>query len=480
VRSPEGQLYESLVKSVFRIEAGLGHGSGFLVDASGLIVTNDHVIGVADEVTVYLEPEVRVAATIVRRDVDADLALIRVSPLLVGGRPPLTLATTPAAVAPGDRVVALGYPLNQPLTMTAGMVANIRAEALLTDALLNPGNSGGPILLMNGTVVAVTTFIDQATTGPGLGGAILVDRLHRFLEGTPAGAGPSASDRRLPTFPLATYPVSALRSIADTIQPLLFTSLGSVKAGPFLITTSTPLSGMLSAVTTGREISKDRRKREARADVPAGQRFVDGGAVRDWAAYVGDQTAPVVAVKVEPLFGETGGSAFRRGFLTALVGVGGQATVRFQGDVRKVILRRNGEVVEPLRGGHAPVAIGVDNALVDFNDVADFGYYLYSPQTFRPDGPQRPPAIVLEIEDLKKPGVPQRATLSPAVVARLWNDFESFYVHATPETPFLRYAMTRSCKVSSGAAAMGAVASGAIAGEVGDCTYIVAPPAPAR
>jgi hypothetical protein len=97
----------------------------------------------------------------------------------------------------------------------------------------------------------------------------------------------------------------------------------------------------------------------------------------------------VVAIKVEPLFGETGGSVFRRGLLTALVGVGGQATVRFQGDVRGIILRRNGEVVEPLREGHAPVRIGINNELIDFSDVADFGYYVFSPEVFRPNGPQR-------------------------------------------------------------------------------------------
>jgi len=158
------------------------------------------------------------------------------------------------------------------------------------------------------------------------------------------------------------------------------------------------------------------------------------------------------------------------------VGVGGQATVRFQGDVRSVTLRRNGEVIEPLRGGNAPVPVGVENELVDFTDVADFGYYLYSPDVFRPDGPQKPPEVTLEIEDLKNTGAKRIAKLAPAVTARLWNDFQAFFRQATPTKPLTAYTMMKSCTVDPGAAAMGGVGGTVGPANPGTCTYIVTPP----
>jgi hypothetical protein len=198
--------------------------------------------------------------------------------------------------------------------------------------------------------------------------------------------------------------------------------------------------------------------------------------MHDWMAYVGDAQAPVVAVQVEPLFGETGGSTFRRGLLTALVGVGGQATVRFQGDVRGVVLRRNGVPVEPLRGGHAPMRIGLENDWVDFNDVADFGYYLYSPEVFAPDAPQRPPEMTLAIEDLKRPGSKRIAKLSPAMVARVWNDFEAFFSQAPRNKAFVPYALKKSCALSDGAAAMTGVRTATASTPGAMCTYVLTAP----
>jgi S1-C subfamily serine protease len=473
--SPEKDLYNATAGSVFRIEAGLAHGSGFLVDSTGLILTNDHVVQAAEEITVYVEPNTRILATIVQRDADADLAILQVAPQLVAGRRALRLADSPVDVSPGDRIIALGYPLNQPLTMTSGMVANVREGAILTDALINPGNSGGPMLSLDGLVVAISTFLDAGEAGPGLGGGVLADRARKLLASVLSRPRPAApAPRLLVGFPTETYPMSLLKTVADTIDPLMFNSLSGMTAGPFAISVSTPLAQTLSAITTGRIVAKDRQKREEKANLPRSERYSDIAAMRDWLDYTGELTAPVIAIKVEPLFGETGGSAFRRGFLTALVGAGGQATIRFQGDVRKVTLRRNGQVVEPLRGGHSPIRIGEQNELVDFTDVADFGYYLYSPEVFRPDAPQRAPEITIEIDDLKKPSVKRVERLAPAVIARLWNDFEAFFGRPGAAKQFKGYAMTKSCTVDGGAAAMGGTTGPA---NPATCTYVLATPA---
>src|SRR5690606_32946972 len=91
--TPEHQVFERVRRGVFRVEAGLGHGSGFLIDSlRGLIVTNDHVVGGQKLVRVQLDSVTRVSAQLVARDVEADLALIRIGPDRCAGCPQLTLA----------------------------------------------------------------------------------------------------------------------------------------------------------------------------------------------------------------------------------------------------------------------------------------------------------------------------------------------------------------------------------------------------
>jgi hypothetical protein len=358
--------------------------------------------------------------------------------------------------------------------MTTGAIANVRSGGLLVDALLNPGNSGGPILTLDGAVIALTTFIDADAVGPGLGGGISVRQLLVMIKNAKVANPPAPSDKHLPFPPLEQFPVSMLKSAADTVDQLLFSTFDNVLVGPFSISVSTPLSRMLSAIMTGKAISKDRAKREQKAGIPKEMRYGDAGEIRDWAAFVGDETEPVVVLRVDPLFGETGGSAFRRGLLTALIGEGGQATIRYQGDVRAVTLRRDGVEIESLRGGHASNSIGVLNSVIDFHDVADFGYYVFPIEAFRPDGPQKPPTISITIDDLKHPSSPRITILPPALVARVWNDFEG-YLRARG-IPFTPYSFVLSCPVNSGAAALGGATLNPSNIEDGTCLYSLRPP----
>ena len=120
--------------------------------------------------------------------------------------------------------------------------------------------------------------------------------------------------------------------------------------------------------------------------------------------------------------------------------------------------------------------VAIENVLMTLRDVADFGYYVYPPEVFRPDGPQQPPQITLESEDLKNPQSIIRESLPPAMVARIWNDFEGYYRHSQMHTVFPRYVITRSCATNLGAAAMTGVRSTAPTSETQECEYIVAPP----
>ena len=145
-------------------------GSGFIIDASGLIVTNNHVIDGADEITVTLADNTVLKAELVGRDERVDVALLRVKP----DKPLVAVAFADSDTARvGDWVLAIGNPFGLGGTVTAGIVSargrDIRSgpydDFIQTDAAINRGNSGGPLFNMNGDVIGINTAIYSPSGG---------------------------------------------------------------------------------------------------------------------------------------------------------------------------------------------------------------------------------------------------------------------------------------------------------------------------
>jgi S1-C subfamily serine protease len=158
-------------------------GSGFVIEKSGHIVTNYHVVKEAEVVTVSFSNDESVRAKVVGVDPTTDLAVLKVN-TPPRGLTPLRLGRS-SSVRVGDEVVAIGNPFGYERSMTAGIVSAIGRvleapnelaidNAIQTDAPINPGNSGGPLLNARGQVIGVNT---QITTGAsvGVGFAIPVD-----------------------------------------------------------------------------------------------------------------------------------------------------------------------------------------------------------------------------------------------------------------------------------------------------------------
>jgi S1-C subfamily serine protease len=124
--APEMEVYRTVRAGVFRIESGLSQGSGFLIDTSGLILTNAHVVAGQLTAAAVLDSVTRLPLQIIHRDNDADVAVLRVSPARVRGRPVLILARNAPLVEAGERVFAVGYALNQEQTLTSGIVSSVR------------------------------------------------------------------------------------------------------------------------------------------------------------------------------------------------------------------------------------------------------------------------------------------------------------------------------------------------------------------
>ncbi len=157
-------------------------GTGFVYDTKGDIVTNDHVVSGASSVTVKFSDGSTTKATVVGTDPDTDLAVIHVD-VPASKLVPLTLGDS-SKVAVGDGVVAIGNPFGLDNTVTSGIVSAINREitspdnapiegAIQTDAAINHGNSGGPLLNLNAQVIGITSQIQSDSGGnDGIGFAV--------------------------------------------------------------------------------------------------------------------------------------------------------------------------------------------------------------------------------------------------------------------------------------------------------------------
>ena len=162
-------------------------GSGFIIDADGYILTNNHVVEKTDEIKVRLADDREFKATIVGKDPKTDLALIRIK--TDGPLKPLPLGDSDKLEV-GDWVVAIGNPFGLGNTVTAGIVsAKYRHigtgsydNFIQTDASINPGNSGGPLLNTAGEVIGINSAIFSQTGGSiGIGFAIPVNMAKDLL-----------------------------------------------------------------------------------------------------------------------------------------------------------------------------------------------------------------------------------------------------------------------------------------------------------
>jgi len=161
-----------------------GQGSGFVIDNRGYIMTNNHVVANAQNITVTMADGKKIQATLVGRDPASDLAVIRIPSREVHA---VARLADSDGIRPGQKAIAIGNPFGLTHTLTTGIVSalhrSIRTgegtqmdDLIQTDAAINPGNSGGPLLNSNGDVIGVNTAIFSLSGGyQGIGFAIPIN-----------------------------------------------------------------------------------------------------------------------------------------------------------------------------------------------------------------------------------------------------------------------------------------------------------------
>jgi putative serine protease PepD len=173
------QVYSATHRGVVKITTGSGLGTGFLLDKSGDILTNDHVVDGSSRVNVSFDSSTTRSARVVGTDPTDDLAIVKIDPSGLTLQP-LRLADSNTAKV-GDTVYAIGNPFGYTNSFSEGIVSGLDrtmtapngftiTHAIQTDAAINPGNSGGPLLNANGEVIGINAQIaSSGSTASGQG-----------------------------------------------------------------------------------------------------------------------------------------------------------------------------------------------------------------------------------------------------------------------------------------------------------------------
>ncbi len=173
-------------------ETQAGQGSGMILDAKGHILTSRHVVAGAQDITVVMNDETQLKATVVGMDANTDLAVLRVENAGKVKLTPIALGDS-AAVRIGEMVIAIGSPFSLASSVTMGVVSQKgRSVGVLpfedfiqTDAPINPGNSGGPLVDLDGRMIGINAVIQTSGASQGnigIGFAVPVNLAKRVAE----------------------------------------------------------------------------------------------------------------------------------------------------------------------------------------------------------------------------------------------------------------------------------------------------------
>jgi S1-C subfamily serine protease len=210
-------LLRQWLDSVVELWTPTTHASGFLVDTTGLIATNQRVIGDATSVEVQLSRSIKVAGTVVEADRQRDIALIRINPAVMASITPVPLGC-PRASAPlvkrEQEIFTLAAPLRQQKGWTPGIVTRTEARYIASELSLATGGTGGPVFTASGDLVGITTL--PAEREEPTRGATRVARIDGACELVATAAkklkdAPAPSATHLPMEPAEPAPIDAFK-----------------------------------------------------------------------------------------------------------------------------------------------------------------------------------------------------------------------------------------------------------------------------
>ena len=412
--------FERLKDGVITVWSEFGHGTGFFVDET-LILTNQHVVGPSEYISVQFDPASKVRAILLASSPEKDIAVLVVHPDALPDHIVVPLADVGEAeqlVSVGEQVFTIGSPLNQRKIMTTGIVSDVKERVIVSDININPGNSGGPLFDSEGFVVGLTTFGDFAFgIGPGVSGIVRIEEAIPLLEEAKEKLGNTdpPSPEKLLVEPTDTFPLDALKAAVATKKfdedPYEFNKHRfdvTIFTPPFLY-----YSKRGAAVQAAREQAKRTEK-----TTQSGQGGVNPlDEFRGWAEYVGEYK-PVIMIRAMPELRETFWSSLSRGLSDGV----SKARLRFRTDFHKMRLLCGSEEIEPIHPGRIPHIMTVDNTFVNVVDATYEGLYVYPPNSISPNCGK----MTLELYTEKEPNKVKKRDLDRETIARIWEDFAPY------------------------------------------------------
>lgn len=436
VLGDELTIYKKCKDGVVTVEADFGQGSGFVIDKSGLILTNQHVVNGTHWVAVRFKPGVRVEASVVAQDKDADVAVIRVNPAAYKDMAVIPLAH-PAAGEPlaveGEKVVAIGSPLHQENVITSGIVSKVENGVLICDVNVNHGNSGGPLINMAGEAIGITTFLDSPTNnGPGISGVVAIDKAMAIVEAAQASSGqalPLSADL-LPDVNPNPIPPSVLGSITGQDCKTLPTIKAPHNCETYF---DTPLMAAARLAVAQERILTDEKRRQKRRGDKGDSTDPTEQPTPFWRAYT-HPTDAIVEITVRPMPKANSASLWRN----AIIGrYGAKVQYEYRDDVYDMELYRGGTLVQPVRRNRVPVrmlfettAPYVGGTLA--HDQAYGAVYFYDFSNFDPSQP-----LVLKVRRATDLTHWDEVPIDPKTQKAIWDQYGGYrtYLQSTTAAP---------------------------------------------
>jgi S1-C subfamily serine protease len=382
-----------------------GHGTGFLVDPSGLIVTNQHVVAGFTYLAVQLDEKRKLAAEVLAEDKQKDVAVLRVNLANVPDVAVAPIAQGPGTLLEGERVFTIGNPLDKEKVLTTGVASKVDRESIISDISISAGNSGGALFNSSGTVVGITTYRKGRGAGAGLTGIVPIAEAADTLAAarTKAAGTPPPSPRLLPVPPPIKYPLDALRAVGN--KPWAKDTY-YFKLGDFDVEVVTPVTRYEMAMERASRAEKERQKRAKKSGAPP----EDEHQPTDYET----QYDSVVLLNVSP--------RLKTDFWKSMAAGQGQVVMRFKSDFLKMRLLCGSNEIEPILPSRFPVTVIGQGGRVYVDDASYEGIYTYQPDAISPTCKE----VSVEVYLSKEPDKPLVKVLDPNAVTQIWNDFDPF------------------------------------------------------
>jgi S1-C subfamily serine protease len=384
--------------------------SGFLIDAKGLIATNQKVIGAVTSVEVQVSPDVKVAASVLSSDPARDVAVLWVDPRVAASLRSVPLGCAQAAKPPvvdGQELFTIGAPLHEQKDMTSGTVSRVEPHAIVFDLRLASGSAGGPVFTAGGSVVGITSIVDdknESRRTPVVRIDDACDVVASAEKKMKDGKPPDGT--HLPVEPVRPFPVNALKDMAQRRAGSL--SPYQMSSSDFDVAFMTPV------LVYGAQYRPERdtgREGSGGPPTPAAVRpLMDFG---NWSEYVAD-VPPVLLIRVTPKLAAGFWTTVARG-AARTQGVSLPPTGHVKSGFSRMRVFCGDAEVTPIHPLKLEQRVSESQAIVE-------GLYVFDPGALGPHcGPVK---LVLYSE--KEPAKGDTRLVDPRVLQQVWQDFAPY------------------------------------------------------